>query len=117
MGVLSRNPFAPGNKYGAHRTWSDLCQREFASKAEARRGEELWTLWKAGEISSLVFQPKWVLIAKPKRIYTADFEYLGKDKKLVVEDVKGRDTEASSLRRAMLLERYGIKVKVIRKEV
>ena len=81
------------NKYGSVRTWSNLCQREFASKKECLRAEELALLEKAGEIYNLEFQPKYVLCFKPKITYAADFRYRDYTKPhnnvLVVEDVKG----------------------------
>jgi len=86
------------NKYGATRTWSELCQRTFDSKAEAIRGEELWALQAAGEIADLEYQPIYTLSVSPKVTYTADFRYriqTGDEWEWIVEDVKGmvsRDT-------------------------
>src|SRR3990167_1403871 len=44
------------NKYHAVRTWSELCQRTFDSKAEARRGGELALLLKTRRIEDLRYQ-------------------------------------------------------------
>ena len=105
------------NKYGARRTWSTLCQREFASKAEAQRGEELRYLEMAGEIINLQYQPTWELCGDKhhKAKYTADFGYFEKDGGRVVEDVKGYDTEASRVRRAWLWDKYKIDVKLVKR--
>ncbi|KKN62161.1 hypothetical protein LCGC14_0514400 [marine sediment metagenome] len=77
------------NKYKAIRTYSELCQREFASKKECRRGEELCLLEKAGEIAGLCYQVKFVLSEKPRVTITIDFGYLVKDGGLCFEDSKG----------------------------
>ena len=102
-----------GNKYGAKRTYSALADRTFDSKAEARRADDLVLLERAGEISELEFQPRWVLSRKPLVSYRADFRY--KDNgRTVVEDVKGKDTDASRVRRAWLKQLHGIEVEIIR---
>ena len=104
-------------KYGAQRTWSELCQRTFASKAEARRGEELELLQRAGKIGRLAYQPKWVLCEKPKITYTADFEYYERVNGLlmfrVVEDVKGVLTRETRVKLAWLKEKYGVEVRLV----
>ena len=105
-----------GNKYHAERTWSELCQRTFASKAEARRGEELALLQKAGEIEALVYQPKFVLSEKPRVTYYADFQYQEKSGKEVVEDVKGKDTSTSRVKRAWVKQLLGIAVVLVKSE-
>ena len=108
-------------KYGNTRCWSELCQREFASMAERRRGEDLRMMEMAGTITNLEYQPQWVLSAKPKVTYTADFRYceapghlpLERIDYVVVEDVKGVMTDASRVRIAWLKQKYGIIVKVV----
>ncbi len=107
------------NKYGAQNTWSNLCQRGFDSKAEARRGEELHLLQLAGEINSLEYQPSFILNDKPRAKYTADFSYQFGAKWVkgcprIVEDVKGVMTEASRLRIIWLKQLTGIEVQVIK---
>ena len=112
------------SKYGNTPCWSELCQREFASKAERRRGEDLHMLERAGEISDLEYQPQWILSTEPKVTYTADFRYTRPGKKLgayrysareyIVEDVKGVMTDASRVRIAWLKQQYGITVNVVR---
>ena len=99
-------------KYHNKRTWSNLCKREFASKAECRRGEDLRMLEMAGEITNLEYQPSWVLSKTPKVTYTADFRYLFLGVRYI-EDVKGVLTEASRVRIAWLKDKYGIVVAII----
>ena len=102
------------NKYGAVRTFSELCQREFASKKECLRAEELTLLEKAGEIYNLEFQPKYVLCSDPKITYTADFRYRDytnhPDNVIVVEDSKGFKTRDTRTKIAWMREKYGIEV-------
>ena len=102
------------NKYGAVRKYSELCQREFASKKECIRAEELTLLEKAGEIYNLEFQPKYVLCSNPKITYTADFRYRDyanhPDNVIVVEDSKGVLTRDTRTKLAWVKEKYGIDV-------
>ena len=101
------------NKFGAKKTYSALCQREFASRAEARRGEELALLQKAGVISCLEYQPKFVLCLKPRITYTADFRYV-EDGKVTVEDVKGMLQRETRVKLAWLAEKNGIEVTLVK---
>ncbi len=102
------------NKYGSVRTWSELCQREFASKKECRRAEELTLLEKAREIYNLEFQPKYALCSKPKITYTADFRYRDYTRPssdvIVVEDSKGLLLRETRVKIAWVKEKYGIDV-------
>ncbi len=102
------------NKYGARRTWSELCQREFASMKECRRAEELTLLEKAREIYNLEFQPKYVLCSNPKITYTADFRYRDYTRPssdvIVVEDSKGLLLRETRVKIAWVKEKYGIDV-------
>lgn len=112
------------NKYGARRTWSELCQRTFDSKAEAVRGEELRLLEMAGKIKWLEYQECHVLSEKPKVTITIDFEYVDWEKweesdgypvhPTVYEDVKGVLTRDFRTKLAWLKEKHGIDVKLIR---
>ena len=99
----------PHLKYHSQRTWSELCQREFDSKAEARRGEELYLLEKAGEISNLRYQIPFKLCATPKVTITIDFAYLLNGKR-IFEDTKGMLTRDSRTKLAWLKEKYNISV-------
>ena len=108
----------------------------FDSKKEANRYRELKLLEKAGEITGLQLQVKYLLIPSQfgrvpderrpggtKRVclerevaYYADFVYRDKAGDLVVEDVKGYRDPASAayakfvIKRKLMLERYGIRV-------
>lgn len=118
---MTRLTANPVNKYKARRTWSELCRRWFSSGLECRRGEALRLLEMAGEISDLEYQPKWVLRDhNPRVTVKMDFRYrrthwLGAETTAwVVEDAKGKDNEASRLRRAWLKEKYGIEVVLVK---
>ena len=82
----------------------------FASKAEMERYDELKMLEKAGKISELKLQPKFLLIPKIKKgdratYYIADFAYT-KDGERIVEDVKGFKTALYKLKIKLLLWKY-----------
>ena len=108
----------------------------FDSEKEYKRWCELRLLEKAGEIQNLQRQVPFVLIptqneevvrfskktgkqlkskmktAEQACVYYADFTYL-ENGKLVVEDVKSEATRTDlyKIKRKLLLERYGIKIK------
>lgn len=99
------------HKYNAQKTTVDGIT--FDSKAEARRYTELKLLEKAGVIGSLKLQPVYPLqdgfIRNGKRYlpikYKADFEYI-QDNQMVVEDVKGVETEPFKIKKKMFLAKY-----------
>lgn len=82
---------------------------------------------RAGEITDLQLQPKYLLGDKHRPVlirskgypngrrayYAADFSYLNKRKELVIEDVKGVDTPVSRLKRAVVEAQYGVEVVLI----
>jgi len=85
-------------------------------------------LERASEITKLELQPKYELVINDKPIkirskgypngrrssYKADFRYLDtRTAKTVVEDVKGFDTGASRLRRAVVECIYDIRIEII----
>ena len=87
---------------------------KFASIAEARRYDELRLMELAGAITNLVLQPRYILQKAftsnegekvPAITYTADFRYL-EEGQVIVEDVKGRQTDASRLRQKLFMKRY-----------
>ena len=105
----------------------------FDSQKEYHRWCELKLLERAGRIHNLQRQFKFVLIPTQieqyerygktgKRLldgqrvlekecaYIADFVYY-EDGKLVVEDTKGLKTEAYIVKRKLMLERHGIRIK------
>jgi hypothetical protein len=85
----------------------------FASKAERKRYAELLLLERAGEITDLEIQPRFVLLEKFERAgevhraitYVADFRYRLKGL-FVVEDVKGMRTDVYRLKKKLFLHRY-----------
>lgn len=128
-------------KYGNKKTC--VGGKEFDSKKEARRYQELQLLQWSGQIQNLQTQVKYVLIPtqreasfevyksgpnkgrrKPGKVveyecsYVADFVYT-QDGENVVEDVKGyRDPSSAAyakfvIKRKLMLERYGIRVKEV----
>ena len=101
------NSWGNGNKYGAKKTYSELCQKTFDSKVEARRGEQLCLAEKTGAISELKYQVTYKLFDKPKISIKIDFQYK-ENGKLYHEDVKGMgETREFRVKRAWFLEKYG----------
>jgi len=102
---------------------------KFQSTKEANRYRDLKTLELAGVITHLELQPRYDLVidAAPVRYtspsgagkrasnriiyYTADFQYR-EDGNLIVEDVKGFDTDVSKLKRALIEHMYRIKIRI-----
>lgn len=108
----------------------------FDSKKESRRWQELCLLQRAGQITDLQRQVKFVLIPTQyekfprystktgKRLkdgirtleqelsYVADFVYM-QDGKQVVEDTKGVKTKDYIIKRKLMLERHGIRIKEV----
>lgn len=122
------------NKYHARKCVLDGI--EFDSRKEAQRYSELLLLQRAKEISCLARQRKYVLIPAQyeyyerfgkrgqelqpgKRLiekecsYVADFVYVDKDGKLVVEDAKGMKTKDYIIKRKLMLFIHGIRVKEV----
>ena len=128
-------------KYGNRKTSVD--GKEFDSKKEAKRYQELRLLQWSGQIQNLQTQVKYVLIPtqreasfevyksgpnkgrrKPGKViehecsYVADFVYT-QDGETVVEDVKGYRDPASAgyakfvIKRKLMLERYGIQIQEV----
>ncbi len=102
------------SKYKAKKTLVDGVV--FDSKKEAARYQELKLLEKAGVIKDLSLQPNFLLQDKfkyrgkihRKIEYIADFQYyVVKDKKWVIEDVKGFKTDVYKLKKKLFLKKYG----------
>lgn len=77
----------------------------FASKMEAKRYGQLKLLQAAGEI-------RWFTCQCPFHIgpgirYVSDFLIVYADGRVVVEDVKGVETQAFKIKRKLFEERYG----------
>lgn len=104
----------------------------FDSKREANRYNELLLLEKAGAISNLQRQVKFILIPSQREpdtvgkrggihkgkllekecAYYADFVYT-ENGKTVVEDTKGVRTTEYIIKRKLLLYRYGIRIREV----
>jgi predicted kinase len=100
-----------GNTRGAVRTYSNLCKRWFASKAEAAYGEILYVQQRAGVISDLTYQPKYQLTHGVS--YTADFRYVQYGRSVVV-DVKGYLEPHTRVKLWCLYEHHGVHVRIVR---
>ena len=101
------------NKYNAKKITID--GHDFPSKREAERYCELKLFLKVGLIRNLVLQPRFLLqdgfVDKEgnehKKIeYVADFMYVDKDDKKIVEDVKGVMTDVYKIKKKMFLKIY-----------
>lgn len=118
------------SKYGAKKT--TVGGERFDSTKEARRWQQLQIMERAGKINSLQRQVKYIIIPEHRepdtrgprggvkrgrvieraRYYVADFVYYDNDARaLVVEDCKGFRTAEYKLKKALMLDRYGIRIK------
>ena len=111
----------PVSKYSNKKT--QVGDIVFDSKREARRYTQLLLLQRAGEITGLTLQVPFVLApsvkfagsprAKPALKYLADFVYSDvRSGCIVVEDVKGVQTEAFRIKLHLMKSVHGIDVKV-----
>lgn len=103
----------------------------FDSKREAKRYGELLLLEKAGAITNLQRQVKYVLIPAQREpdtvgarggihkgktiekecVYYADFVYFDREKQeVIVEDTKGMRTTEYVIKRKLMLYRHGIRI-------
>ena len=106
------------SKYSSAKT--DIDGIRFDSKKEAEFYAELKLREKAGEISRLRLQPRYLLQEAFKHEgkqyreieYVADFEYIENGVTVVV-DVKGFKTAIYMIKRKLFLYRYGDKVKFV----
>ena len=118
------------SKYGNRKAYAE--GQEFDSKKEACRYAELRIMEKAGVITDLQRQVKYILIPtqrepdtvgerggihKGKLIekecsYIADFVYR-QDGKLIVEDTKGFKTPEYRIKRKLMLHVHGIRIKEV----
>lgn len=101
------------NKYNAKKIKID--GHTFHSKREAERYCELKLFLKAGEIKDLVLQPRFLLqdeffdkneIKHKKIEYVADFLYIDKAGRNIVEDVKGVLTDVYKIKKKIFLKKY-----------
>lgn len=122
-------PVGSGNKVGKRKPAKygnkkiEFDGYKFDSIKEFERYCVLKAMQKRGEISELTVHPKYKLSCggSPVRYesgrqatYTADFKYQVPNREWVVEDVKGLDTDASKLRRAVLAAESGVRVVIVR---
>lgn len=118
------------NKYNAREVIDN--GEKFDSQKEHRRYKELLLLQRAGEISGLMRQVSYELIppqtvtveengkikkrALRRTSYVADFVYT-KNGEIMIEDVKGCRKGAAytifSIKRKLMLERYGVLVREV----
>ena len=88
----------------------------FDSKKEADRYVELSIMQKAGTIQGLKMQVPFELIPKQKGEravkYIADFVYSEYGQEFV-EDVKGKRTPEYVMKRKLMLERHGIRIREV----
>lgn len=103
------------HKYRAEPTKVDGIR--FASKGEGRRYGELKLLQAAGEISELGLQPRFPLVVNGVELgfYIADFIYLNKAGRCVVEDFKGMNTALYVLKKKLMKACHGIDITEIRR--
>lgn len=125
------------SKYGAKKVTIDGIT--FDSKKESKRYQELMILQKSGSISNLQMQVKYILIpaqyeqcdevytkgrkkGQMKRgklierecLYIADFVYFDRElQEIVVEDTKGMRTKDYIIKRKLMLERHGIRIREV----
>ena len=125
------------SKYNARKT-QDADGEVFDSVLELRRWQYLKIAEKAGLISDLQRQQKFVLIPaqyessggayvkgknkgmpKPGKLlekecsYYADFTYR-KDGELIAEDAKGVETKEFKIKKKLMLERFGLIIRVVK---
>lgn len=94
------------------------------SKREHLRGRHLELLQRQGYISELRAQVKYLLIPAQRDEdgkvierachYVADYQYRDQNGELVVEDVKGVRTDAYIIKRKLMLDRHGIRIKEVK---
>lgn len=108
------------NKYRNKKTQIDMYV--FDSAKEAQRYRELTLLERAGEISNLELQPRFLLQDSFKKNgktyrkieYIADFKYIEKDK-TIVEDVKGLQTDVFKIKHKLFEKKYPeLELKIIK---
>lgn len=119
MSVQGVGKVSKPSKYGNIRTVVDGVN--FASRAEAKRYQELKLLERGGEIHSLVLQPRYKLRGKNGNVvctYVGDFQYAdrrqGNDGHYVVEDVKGVKTDAFRIKAALFEDNHGFAITIIK---
>ena len=107
------------NKY--HNQPTKYNGKRFDSKREAERYAELKLLERAGQITGLKTQVRYLLIPSQyengkcifrSTSYVADFVYW-QDGKLIVEDAKGMQTDVYRIKKKLMYLQYKIKVREV----
>lgn len=107
------------SKYKNKKTQIDMYV--FDSAKEAQRYRELTLLERAGEISNLELQPRFLLQESFKKNgktyrkieYIADFKYI-ENGKTIIEDVKGLQTEVFKIKHKLFEKKYpDVELKII----
>lgn len=108
-----KKPMSRENKFGAKRTKVGMIT--FHSKTEADFYSRLHLLQKAGSITKMELQPKYLLqeafVARNGEkhqaiYYLADFEVVFPDGIIKLYDTKGQKTEEYNIKKKLLLWRY-----------
>lgn len=109
------------SKYGSRKVEVDGIL--FDSRKEARRYAELRLMERAGEISMLERQVPFQLIPAQRDgngkvieravSYIADFVYINRNGKRIVEDVKGFRTEVYKIKKKLMLQIYGVRIQEV----
>lgn len=95
---------------------TEIDGHRFASKAEARRYQELRLMERAGAIAELQLQPRFKLVVGEHHVctYVADFHYLDiKAGVFRTEDVKGVQTPEFKLKAKLMKACLGIDVVLV----
>lgn len=108
-----------GNKYHNRKTILDGIK--FDSKREAQRYRELKLLESAGLVSGIELQVPYELVPdmvfdgrKVQGVrYIADFRYTDENGQTVVEDAKGMRTAVYTIKKKLMMWRYGIKIREV----
>lgn len=89
----------------------------FDSKKEAARYGQLLILLKSGHITKLEIHPKYVCIVNGVKVcaYVADFRYVDRQGKTVVEDVKspGTKTRRYAIKRKLVKALFGVVIQEV----
>lgn len=113
--MIAKAAAKPKNKYGAKKTV--IGSHTFDSTAEAKRYSHLFILQQQGEITELSLQPEYPIFINGVQVCKVKLDFRYRDKKgcIRIEDVKGKDTAVSRLKRKMVEAAYpGMKVEIIR---
>ena len=85
---------------------------KYDSQAECRYGEKLLALWKAGTIPLLLRQVPFFLPGGIR--YRLDFMWIDPEGEVQFEDVKGMETEGFKIKKALVLDSYGIEIRCVK---